>query len=182
METKAKSAKKPAAKKAPAKGKKAASKAKAKKASAKKAEPKAAEIKEKKVVRIGTLNLDPACHVDVKGGVIQSGKVNDAGKAARKAIKDYFAKQFGLDVVTKFTPTANISENAAEQPGFMIMARANGNKSALFSTAIKINHKRGNFIEVKASKTGKVSGLTVKQFNDEVAGAIKEYRDLYAKS
>jgi hypothetical protein len=173
-------AKKKAAKAAPKK-KAAAKKPAAKKSTADaKAPAKAPVIKDKQVVRVGTLNLDASCHVDVKKGIIQNGKVNEAGKIARKAVKEYFMKQFGLDVVTKFTPTANISDDAAAQPGFMIMARANGNKSSLFSTAIKINHKRGNFITVSSDAAGKLSSLKISDINAEVAGALREYRDLYA--
>lgn len=164
---------------AAAEGATAETKAPAKKAKAKKA-PKAPVIKDKKLVRIGTLTLPASLHKNVKGGIILDGKVNEEGKAARKAVVDYFKKQFGLDVVTKFTKTAN--DNEGEKPGFMIIARNLGDsaieKSTLFSTAVKISHKRGNFIELNASEDGSVQMVKLSDMNSEVADSLREYRDL----
>jgi hypothetical protein len=71
----------------------------------------------KKTVRIGTLTLPNALHKEVKNGKPVSGKVTEEGKAARKDVVDYFKRQFDLDVVTKFTETAN--DNEGENPGFI---------------------------------------------------------------
>lgn len=146
---------------------------KSKKAKAKKAAP----IKDKKLVRIGTLTLPPSLHKNVKDGQVLDGKVTDEGKAARKEVADYFKKQFGLDVVTKFAKTAN--DNEGKKPGFMIIARnLDEQKSSLFSTAIKISHKRGNFIELNANKKGEVQMVKLADMANEVADGLREYRDL----
>jgi len=137
---------------------------------------KKAVIKDKSTVRLGTLNLPENHYKEVKNGVPQSGKTTEEGKNARTAIKDYFARQFGLDIVTKFTPTANEGENGS---GFMIIARSlDKKKSKLFSTGIKLNHKRGNFIELKARADGKVNLPRLDSMNEAVADALREYRDI----
>jgi hypothetical protein len=132
----------------------------------------------KKTVRIGTLTLANELHKEVKNGKPVSGKVTEEGKAARKDVADYFQKQFGLDVVTKFTETAN--DNEGETPGFMIIARNldEVKKTKLFSTDIKISHKRGNFIAASANAEGKLSMPKLDKMDKEVADSLREYRDL----
>lgn len=120
------------------------------------------------IKRIGTVSLTKD-HI-----ASDKGRLNEKGKAVYKKLKDYFAKNYGLDIVFKFSPVA-----LKENPGHMIIARNPGKvQSTVFDSKFRIRpRKEGdkNRMVHLTAENGDIK-ISVDKMPKELADALRDHK------